>query len=98
MEAIKIFVLSRHTEMLENVLKFLRENGYEADGETDNEKATSSFQLKQYDIVIIGGGVDNKTRALLKSEFPKISPDVEFVEHYGDPANLLGEIKDAFRE
>lgn len=98
MEPIKIFVLGRHQETLEKVLTFLHDNGYEADGEIENEKALAVFPLKTYDIAIIGGGVDTKTRNLLKLEFPKASPGVEFVEHYGDPTNLLGEIEDAFKE
>jgi hypothetical protein len=98
MEPIKIFVLGKHAETLERVLIFLQENGYEADGEVESEKSLETFRLKTYDIAIIGGGVDNKTRALVKTEFPKTSPEVEFVEHYGDPTHLFGEIEGAFKE
>lgn len=98
MEPIKIFVLGRHQETLDKVLSYLTENGYEADGEIENEKALAVFPSKPYDIAIIGGGVDTKTRNLVKTEFAKTSPEVEFVEHYGDPTNLLGEIEDAFKE
>ncbi len=98
MEPIKIFVLGRHPETMEKVLQFLKENGYEADGDVDNEAALEKFKGKVYDIAIIGGGVDTKTRNLVKAEFPKTSPEVEFVEHYGDPTQLFGEIEDAFKE
>jgi DNA-binding response OmpR family regulator len=98
MEPIKVFVLSRDAEVLESVLQFFRKMEYEADGETENEKALAVFPLKKYDIVVIGGGVDGKTRILLKKEFPKTSPDVEFVEHTSPPADLLKEIEEAFGE
>lgn len=98
MEPIKVFVLGRHPETLGKVLDFLRDNGYEADGHTENEEAFALFAQKVYDIVIVGGGVDTKTRNHIKKEFPATSPEIEFVEHYGDPTNLLGEIEEAFKE
>jgi hypothetical protein len=98
MEKIKIFVLNIDQETLDKALQFLKEKDYEADGEADVEKAIESFQLKTYDIAVLGGGINGKTRELLKKEFAKSSPEIEVIEHVSHPVEMYEEMVDAFKD
>jgi len=98
MEPVKIFVLNLDAEVLAKCLAFLTEQGYEADGESDVKVAFAKFAEKPYEIAVLGGGIDHPSRQKIKSDFPKTSPDVEFVEHFCPPNELLGEIEEAFKD
>lgn len=96
MDPIKIFVVSRDAQVLLQVLDFLKEKGCEADGASENEPALLAFPQKNYDIAILGGGIDNASRDLFKKEFVKTNKEIEFVEHYCHPAEFFEELKDAW--
>jgi len=98
MESIKIFVLNIDKETLDKSLDFLKAKEFEADGETDVEKALEAFQGKPYDIAILGGGINGKTREMLKKEFAKLSPEVEVIEHSSHPTEMYEEMVDAFKD
>ena len=98
MEAIKVFVICPDPETLEKAIAFFVEKEFEADGALDKESALAKFPEKPYDIVVISGGIDNVTRDLFRKEFAKTNKEFEFVEHYGNPQNLLPELIESFEE
>ncbi|MBC7388686.1 MAG: hypothetical protein H7329_05720 [Opitutaceae bacterium] len=97
-EPIRAFVICPDQEILDSAIKFLIEKEFEADGVTNAESALANFGDKPYDIVIISGGIDNRTREIFRKEFSKVNKDFEFVEHFGSPENLLPELIEAFEE
>jgi dissimilatory sulfite reductase (desulfoviridin) alpha/beta subunit len=98
MEPIKLLVLNIDKETLEKSLAYLRTKDFEADGETEVEKALDVFQQKKYDIAIFGGGINGKTREKLKKEFMQLNPELEIIEHVSHPVDMYEEIVDAFGE
>ena len=98
MESIKIFVLNIDKETLDKSIEFLRSKDFEADGEIDAEKAVETFKLKTYDMAVLGGGINGKTREILKKEFAKTNPGVEVIEHLSHPIEMYDEMVEAFRD
>ena len=97
-DPIRAFVICPDLEILDSAIKFLIDKEFEADGVTDTESALANFGVKPYDIVIISGGIDNRTREIFRKEFSKVNKEFEFVEHFGTPENLLPELIEAFEE
>jgi DNA-binding NtrC family response regulator len=90
----KVLVIGRHADMLARITNMLKEHGYNAIGEQWNEGAIAAFKKDTIDAVIIGGGVDDESRALFHREFPKINPAVKMINAH--PQTVLADLKKAF--
>ena len=97
-DPIRAFVICPHQETLDAALQFLTEKEFEAFGVLNKEEALAHFGEKPYDMVIISGGIDGRTREELRKEFTKVNKEFEFIEHFGSPENLLPEMIEAFDE
>jgi len=98
MESVKFFILNIDKETLDKSVEFLRSKGFEADGETDPEKAFELFKQKKYDMAVFGGGINGKIREALKKEFATFNSEIEFIEHTSHPVEMYEELVDAFKE
>jgi DNA-binding NtrC family response regulator len=90
----KVLVIGRHADMLAKMLALLNQHGYHAIGEQWNEQAIAAFKKDTIQAVIIGGGVDDESRAYFHREFPKINPLVKIIN--GHPQTVLSELEKAF--
>jgi hypothetical protein len=90
----KILVIGRHASMMERVLDMLKQHGYNAMGKQRNEEAIVAFKDNAFEAVIIGGGIDDESRELFHTEFPKLNPSVKIID--GHPLTLLDDLKKAF--
>lgn len=90
----KVLVIGRHEFMLTKVTAMLKQHGYQAIGRQTNEEAIAAFKAETIDAVIIGGGVDDESRNLFHTEFPKINPQVKIID--GHPQTVLADLKAAF--
>jgi hypothetical protein len=89
-----ILILGRHSGMMQNVIAFLNSNGFSnSKGVLTNEDVKTELLTYQYQILIIGGGVDNGTRQMIKQLIAEKNINTKVVEHFGNPATLIGEIK-----
>lgn len=91
----KVLVIGRHPAHMEVVLRFLKEKGYYAKGETENKHALTTFAIEQFDVVVLGGGVDEASRKTLKEKLTSLNNNVCFIEHFGAPDSLPMEIEQA---
>lgn len=97
MKKVKILVIGRHPEILQTVLRLINKNeSWEGIGTGDDTEAIEFFQKHDFDIVLIGGGVDSESEAYFKAIFTQLKPNIKIIQHFGGGSGLLsGEIQAA---
>ena len=91
-----VLVIGRHADMLSKITGMLKQHGYDAIGEQENDKAIAAFKAKRIDAVIIGGGVDRESRQLFHEFFPSINPQVKMIDAH--PSTVLQDLATAFSQ
>ncbi len=93
----KILVLGRHAQIMETVLRLI--NGqpkWKAEGALTDAEAKTKFENGNFDLVLIGGGVEEKSERELSIVFKEKNPEVKIIRHYGGGSGLLfNEIEEA---
>ncbi len=94
---IQVLVIGRHAEIMETVLKLINNTpDWEAVGTLEDEQAIEIFQQRRFDLVLIGGGVEQESEAKLRAIFRFQSPLIRIVQHFGGgTANMFEEIRNA---
>jgi DNA-binding NarL/FixJ family response regulator len=87
----KVLVIGRHAKMLSSVTDMLKKHNYEAVGVQTNEEALEKFETEKPHAVIIGGGVDNESRALFHRTFSAASKVID-----AHPQTVLSDLEAAF--
>jgi DNA-binding NtrC family response regulator len=90
----KILVIGRHADLMVKIIDVLKQHGYTATGKQWNEEAIEAFKNGSFEAVIIGGGVDDESRALFHTEFPKLNSKVKVIDAH--PQTILSNLKKAF--
>lgn len=92
-----ILVIGRHIEIMETILRLLNaQPDWNAAGAITDDEATEKFNTQPFDIVLIGGGVEESSEEKFKTEFKIINPLVKIIRHYGGGSGLLfNEINEA---
>lgn len=99
MYSISILILGRHSGMMQQVITFLRQQGFEnTKGVLSNQEVKAALLTRSYQVLIIGGGVDDETRNMLKQLIADKIIAIKLVEHFGNPASLVTEIKNAVQQ
>lgn len=92
-----ILVIGRHPQIMETVLRLI--NGqpkWKAEGALTDAKAKAKFENNNFDLVLIGGGVEEKSERDLSIVFKEKNPAVKIIRHYGGGSGLLfNEINEA---
>ena len=90
-----ILILGRHAGMMQNVIALLHENGFaNTKGVLTNDEVQNELLTNNYSILIIGGGVDNKTRQMIKQLIADKNIQIKVVEHFGNAGKLIEEISE----
>jgi hypothetical protein len=69
----------------------LRQNNFDAVGANSNEEALALFQEGNFDVVLIGGGVDTESRDLFRKEFSLQNTQVKILDVH--PQTILAELE-----
>lgn len=93
----KILVFGKHEYILENVEGILQRAGFETHGFLEVEEASSYVNMNAIDAVLIGGGVDPHDRMAIKELIAQKFPTIAVVEHFGGPATIVSELKNALK-
>lgn len=95
-----ILVIGRHAEILATVTRLLNNQpGWKASGVQTDEEAQSLFATKPFDVVLIGGGVEEQSEIKLTNEFNSVQPSVKIIRHFGGGSGLLyAEIMEALNK
>jgi DNA-binding NarL/FixJ family response regulator len=94
---VNILVIGRHTEILEVILRLINgEPNWKAIGALADDEAIALFNEQLFDIVLIGGGVNDESIATLTDRFKAKNPLIKIIKHYGGGSGLLfNEIQEA---
>ncbi len=88
-------IYGKHDYIVRNVQTLLERADYSSEGFINLPEILDYIKMNPLDAIIIGGGVDPhdriKVQELIKSDFPH----VKMVEHYGGPATIIPELKQA---
>jgi hypothetical protein len=90
MEKVQILALCSHPEILQTVIRLVNNNpGWQATGAASEEQAIGLFKENPFELVLLGGGMDERSEDKLRPVFIAINPAVKFVQHYGGGSGLL---------
>lgn len=91
-----VLILGRHDGMMQQVLSFLGNHGFhKTKGVLTNDAVQKELISNQYQILIIGGGVDADTRAIIRGLIATHQLSIKVIEHYGNPTGLIRQIEGA---
>jgi DNA-binding NarL/FixJ family response regulator len=95
--SVNILVIGRHPQIMETVLRLIStQSEWKAIGALADNEAIEKFNADNFDLVLIGGGVDEESERKLKTEFEKVNPQIKMIRHYGGGSGLLfNEIQEA---
>ncbi|HAY3508048.1 hypothetical protein BBI01_00015 [Chryseobacterium artocarpi] len=89
-----ILVIGRDPKTLQGVVEMLKENGYDAQGESIDEQALEIFNKYHFDGVLLGGGVGPQSREILIPAFIKKNPQIKIAS--GHPWQALDALSKIF--
>ncbi|MBI3219511.1 MAG: hypothetical protein HYZ44_08370 [Bacteroidetes bacterium] len=100
MTPLHILIIGRHQQIMETVVRLIEsQRGWTATGALTDEEAVAIFQQENFDLVLIGGGVEEASEQKLKELFLKKNPAIKIIRHYGGGSGLLfNEIHEAVAE
>jgi DNA-binding NtrC family response regulator len=86
----KILVVGRNIEIQQVILRLINSQSvYEAMGVLTDEGAIEAFTKNDFDLVLIGGGVDEYSEAMLSDQFRSKKKGIKIIRHYGGGSGLL---------
>ncbi len=90
MPEVNILVIGRHREIMQTVLRLVNQNpAYNASGATSNDEALDMFRDGNFQLVILGGGVDRESEQLFREQFRAMQPGIKIIQHFGGGSGLL---------
>jgi hypothetical protein len=97
MEQLNILVLGRHAQIMETVLRLINSQPeWKAEGALTDTDAKIKFNSSDFDLVLFGGGVEERSEKELSVVFKEKKPSVKIIRHYGGGSGLLfNEIEEA---
>jgi DNA-binding NarL/FixJ family response regulator len=96
----QILVIGRHAEIMQTVLRLIHQNpDWEAKGALTDEEAIQLFAEHNFDLVLLGGGVESASEQKFRDIFTAQNPKIKIIQHFGGGSGLLSnEIQHALAE
>lgn len=86
----QILAIGRHPEILQTVVRLVNTNPeWECKGVSTDDEAVLAFSTQSYNLVLLGGGIEEESEERLCAAFRAINPDIIIVQHYGGGSGLL---------
>lgn len=87
---INILYIGKHPEILETVVRLINanENWFGVGAATD-ETAMDLFKQINFQIVLLGSGIEEESEEMLRDFFQLQNPACKIVQHYGGGSGLL---------
>lgn len=87
---INILYIGKHPEILEIVLRLINSNEeWFGAGASTDEMAMDLFSKINFNLVLLGCGIEEESEEKLRQFFQEINPDCKIVQHYGGGSGLL---------
>ena len=90
MRKIEIRVVGRHPQIMETVLRLINQNeNWNAVGALTDEDAVEKFYQHTFQLVLLGGGIEEASERKLRSLFTFQDTGIIIIQHYGGGSGLL---------
>ena len=90
MNKVEILVIGRNPQIMETVLRLINQNeNWNAVGALADEDAIELFHKHSFELVLLGGGIEETSEKKLRSLFNFQDPVITIIQHYGGGSGLL---------
>lgn len=90
MEKVNILYIGRHPEIMETVVRLINKNeNWSGLGTADDDMAMSLFTNMDFQLVLLGCGINEDDELKLRAFFRTLKPGIIIVQHYGGGSGLL---------
>ena len=90
MEKVQILVIGRNEKILNTVERLINNNPkWLATACLTDEEAIDACDTRSFDLVLIGGGVDEASEANLRKAITERHPCTRIIQHFGGGSGLL---------
>jgi len=90
MQKIQILIICAHEEILQTIIRLINKNEkWDATGAINSENAIKVFNQQNFDLVLLGSGIDSEDENKLQQIFLEKNPQVRIVQHFGGGSGLL---------
>ncbi len=87
---INILYIGKHLEIMETVVRLINNNeNWSGKGIADYVIAKELFSKNNFDIVLLGCGINEEDELDLRAYFTQINAAAKVVQHYGGGSGLL---------
>lgn len=90
-----IVVYGKHDYIVQNIKNLIENADYTAIGFSVLAETMDYLRMNPFDAVVIGGGVDPHDRMEIQQLIDTDFKHTKVVEHYGGPATVINELKEA---
>lgn len=94
-ETVHALVFGKHEYIVSNVKSQLEKAEFRCSGSVVLSQALDYLKNHQPQLIVIGGGVDPHDRLKIQNTIKQWSLPTQVVEHFGGPATVLTEVRDA---
>jgi hypothetical protein len=91
---LNILVIGRHPEIMSRIVERLRADRHNAIPALSDEDALFEATKPGLDLVIIGGGVDDRLRGQIRAILESSDSAAQLIEHFGDPQGLFRQVSE----
>ena len=94
-ETVHALVFGKHEYIVSNVKAQLEKAEFNCSGSVVLSQALEYLKANQPQLIVIGGGVDPHDRIKIQKSIREWSLTTRMVEHFGGPATVLSEVREA---
>ncbi|HWD90630.1 MAG TPA: hypothetical protein VG367_21040 [Mucilaginibacter sp.] len=90
MEKAQILVIGRNEQILATVERLINNNpNWQATACLTDDAAISACGKQRFDLVLLGGGIDEASDIYLRESIHKLHPGIKIIQHFGGGSGLL---------
>ena len=90
MDKIQILVIGRNEQIVATVERLINNNqAWQATTCLTDEGAITACDKQAFDLVLLGGGIDIHSEAILRTAIRARRPGLKVIQHYGGGSGLL---------
>src|SRR5882672_7326814 len=90
MHKTEILVIGRNEQIVETIVRLINYNPeWNATFCLADEDAIAVCNTQHFDLVLLGGGIDEQSEATLRKSIHALQPDLKIIQHYGGGSGLL---------
>lgn len=90
MQQVQILVIGRNQQILATVERLINNNPkWHATACLTDEDAFDVCNKQQFDLVLLGGGIDEDADINLRKKIGECQPGIKIIQHYGGGSGLL---------